>query len=306
MAKRAKKSKLKQRRGRMGYVFCLPIILGFVLIFLPCLVTSLWYSFNTVSIGLGEITTEFVGFQNYIDMISDTSYITLLAGAARGIVFDTTCIILFSFFMANILNQKFVGRGIYRMIFFLPVVVCTGVVADLEAADEAFNLASVVESTSSTGFDQLGMSAVFQATRLLNFMGLPSSMSSIVTSVTNGMYSILNMSGVQILLMLSALQSINPSVFEAAKMEGASTWECFWKITFPMLLPTVLVCIIYSVIATFTDSTYGIMDYIQTKAFSAGKMGYSCALAWAYFAIVIVVIGIVWGVISGRVTYFDE
>lgn len=300
-----KKSRLLARRGMNGYVFCLPVIIGLVFLFLPALVTSLYYSFHTVTIGLGAVETEFIGWENYTSIITDTTFITLLVGAARGIVFDTACIILFSFFMANVLNQEFVGRGFARMIFFLPVVVAMGVVADLEAADEAFNLANVVETTSTSSFEQLGMTAIFQAQRLLSIMGLPSSLSDIVASVTSGMYDILNASGVQILLMLSALQSINPSVFEAAKMEGASVWESFWKITFPMLLPTVLVCVIYSIIATFTNPNYGILEYVQTKAFSTGKMGYASALAWVYFVIVIVVIGVVAGIISRRVTYFD-
>lgn len=136
-------------------------------------------------------------------------------------------------------------------------------------------------------------------------MGLPASMVTIIQTIVSNMYDILNSSGVQILIFLSALQAINPSVFEAAKVEGATKWEEFWKITFPMLTPSLLVCVVYTIISTFTNPIYGVMDYIQDKAFSSGQMGYASALSWIYFIIIIVVLGVVAGIISKRVTYLD-
>lgn len=302
-----RKSNLIARRARSGYLFLLPVILGLVFIFLPALVNSLWYSFNNVTIGLGSIETEFVGLKNFKDaFVSDPDYVTLLISASKGIFFDTAVIILFSFFMSNVLNQKFIGRGLARMVFFMPVVLSVGIVADLEASNELYNAASIVEEGTGTAFDQLGMQAYFQAGRLLQIMGLPAAMTSIIKTISDTMHTILNASGVQILIFLSALQAINPSVFEAAKMEGASKWEEFWKITFPMLLPSVLVCVVYTVISTFTNPTYGVMDFIQQKAFRKGQMGYASALSWIYFVIVLVVLGVTTGIISKRVTYLED
>jgi len=298
---------LSTKKGRAGYFFLLPIIIGLIFIFLPALFNSLIYSFNNVTIEFNNIAKEFVGIDNYKNaFLADATFVSTLMSALKGIFLDSTVIILFSFFMSNVLNQKFLGRGLSRTIFFLPVVLAVGIVADMEDANEMYNAMSLVEeTTASGGFDQMGMATFFGVQRLLNIMGLPPSMVTIIQMIITNMYDILNSSGVQILIFLSALQAINPSVFEAAKVEGATKWEEFWKITFPMLTPSLLVCVVYTVISTFTNPIYGVMDYIQDKGFSNGQMGYASALSWIYFIIIIVVLGIVAGIISKRVTYLD-
>lgn len=296
---------LSDKKNMAGYLFVLPVILGLIFIFLPALIESLVYAFSDVKIGLYGVQKTPVGFKNFYDaFLTDSNFIPLFSGAIKGMFFDSAVIILFSFFMSNVLNQKFHGRGICRVIFFLPVVLSMGIVAEMEGASEMFNAMNGMEESSS-GFDQLGMAALFSVGRLLNFMGLPASLTNMIATVLSNMYGILNASGVQILIFLSALQSISPSVFEAAKMEGATKWEEFWKITFPMLTPSLLVCVVYTVISTFTNPTYGVMDYIQVQGFDTGQYGYASALAWIYFIVVIVVLGIVTGIISKRVTYLD-
>ena len=297
-----KKMALSTKKGMAGYFFLLPIIVGLIFIFLPALINSLIYSFNDVTIEFNNIAKEFTGIDNYTDaFLTDPTFVSTLMTALKGIFLDSTVIILFSFFMSNVLNQKFLGRGLSRTVFFLPVVL-----ADMEDANEMYNAMNLVEeTTASGGFDQMGMATFFGVGRLLNIMGLPASMVTIIQTIVSNMYDILNSSGVQILIFLSALQAINPSVFEAAKVEGATKWEEFWKITFPMLTPSLLVCVVYTIISTFTNPIYGVMDYIQDKAFSSGQMGYASALSWIYFIIIIVVLGVVAGIISKRVTYLD-
>lgn len=305
-SKKRKGSSLMAKKARAGYWFLLPIVLGLIFIFLPALFNSLIYAFNTVTIEFANLKMEFVGIQNFKDIISDSTFLETLLTALRGIFLDTTVIILFSFFMSNVLNQKFVGRGLVRTIFFLPVVLAVGIVADMEAANEMYNSMTLVEEGSvAGGFDQMGMAAMFSIATILNSMGLPAQLVTIVQSILTGMYDILNSSGVQILIFLSALQSINPSVFEAAKVEGATKWEEFWKITFPMLTPSLLVCTVYTIISTFTNPIYGIMNYIENTAFSNAKLGYASALSWLYFVIIIVVLAITTKIISKRVTYLD-
>lgn len=310
MANTSKKRKglsLTAKKGLMGYMFLLPIIVGAIFIFLPALVDSMIYSFNNVTIGTGKLEMVYVGFQNYIDaFMVDTKFGALLLTAVKGMFFDSTVIILFSFFMANVLNQKFVGRGICRVVFFLPVVLAVGIVSDMESANTMYNAMSGTGEELATGtFDQIGFQTLFSVARLLNYMGLPASMTTIIQTILSNMYNILNSTGVQILIFLSALQSINPSVFEAAKVEGATKWEEFWKITFPILTPSLLVCVVYTVISTFTNPVYGILDYIQTKGFSNAQLGFAAALSWIYFLIVLVVLGIVTAIIAKRVTYLD-
>lgn len=304
--RKRKRTDLMVKKARAGYWFLLPIILGLIFIFLPALVNSFIYSFNIVTIEFSALTKEFVGFDNFKSIVGDGEFLKILLSALKGIFLDSTVIILFSFFMSNVLNQKFIGRGLVRMVFFLPVVLAVGIVADMEAANEMYNAMGLVgEETVAGGFDQMGAAAMFSIANILNSMGLPATLVNIVQTILNGMYDILNSSGVQILIFLSALQSINPSVFEAAKVEGATKWEEFWKITFPMLTPSLLVCTVYTIISTFTNPIYGVMDYIENKAFSRSMLGYASALSWLYFVIIIVVLGVVTKIISKRVTYLD-
>lgn len=304
--KKKKGLSLMTKRSLAGYWFTLPITIGLIFIFLPAIVDSLIYSFNKVTIEFSNIAKEFVGMQNYYDaFMTDATFPEILLTAVKGIVVDSLVIIFFSFFMANVLNQKFVGRGIARTVFFLPVVLSVGIVASMEEANEMYNAMEIAGETSGSEFDQMGMSAMFSTVMMLGRLGIPATASDFILSIINNMYNIVNSSGVQILIFLSGLQSINPSVFEAAKVEGATKWEEFWKITFPILTPSLLVCVVYTIIDTFTNPIYGVMDYIQDKAFSSGQLGYAAALSWIYFLIVIVVLAIVAGTISRRVTYLD-
>jgi len=298
---------LSDKKNLAGYFFVLPVIIGLIFIFLPTLFESFIYAFHNVQIDFGKVNMEYIGLQNFYNaFMTDSEFVVLFISAIRGMFFDSAVIILFSFFMSNVLNQKFAGRGICRVIFFLPVVLSVGIVADMEDANDMFNAMNAMEESASAGaFDQIGLSTLFSVSRLLEMMGLPMTMSNIIFTVLNNMYGILNSSGVQILIFLSALQGISPSVFEAAKMEGATKWEEFWKITFPMLTPSLLVCVVYTVISTFTNPIYGILDYIETQGFNSGKLGYASALSWLYFVTVIVVLGIITAIISKRVTYLD-
>ena len=133
--------------------------------------------------------------------------------------------------------------------------------------------------------------------------GLDPSLTGAIVYAVDNTYKIVNSSGVQILIFLSALRSIDPAMFEAAKVEGATKWESFWKITFPLLTPMILVNTVYTVVASFTDPNYRVLDYIQTQAFSNNRLGYASALSWVYFAIVLVILGIVWRLISRRIHY---
>ena len=305
--KRKKKGlSLLEKRGLSGYLFTLPVIIGSIFIFLPALIDSFIYSFNDVVIEFNNIAKSPVGFKNYYDaFMTDANFRVILITAAKGIIGDSAVIILFSFFISTVLNQKFHGRGLARTIFFMPVVLSVGIVADMEEANAIYNAMDIATETAGTSFDQMGMRAMFQTVNVLTNMGLPARLSGIVISVINNMKNIVNGSGVQILILLTALQSINPSMFEAAKVEGATRWEEFWKITFPLLTPSLLVCVVYTIIDTFTNPIYGVMEYIQGLAFSNGKMGYAAALSWIYFIIVIIVLGITSKIISKRVTYLE-
>lgn len=304
--KKKKGLSLVKKRAISGYIFTLPVIIGAIFIFLPAIIDSLIYSFHNVSIEFNHIQKEFVGISNYKDaFLTDASFRVILLAAAKGIVGDSVVIILFSFFISNVLNQQFKGRGLARTVFFMPVILTVGIVAKMEDANTLYNAMGIASEQVEGGFDQMGMRAMFNTMNVLHGLGLPHQVTNIISGIIDNMKNVVDSSGVQILVFLSGLQSINQSVFEAAKVEGASKWEEFWKITFPLLTPSLLICVVYTIIDTFTNPVYGVMEYIQNLAFSGRKMGYASALSWIYFIIIIVVLGITTKILSKKVTYLE-
>ena len=310
--KRARRFGLLEKKGLSGYLFILPFIIGFFAILLPTVATSFWYAFNNVRIGFGNVETEFIWFDNFREIIFNNTAMVLemLGTLFSGVFIDVAIIVFFSFFISNVLNQKFLGRGAARMIFFLPVLLTTGIVAMM--LEQTAAMAPEMAEEASL-FDMLGWGSWFMLNDLMYTIGIPNidifgieflNPWSILRGAIGSINNIVNESGVQILIFLSALQSISPALFEAAKVEGATKWEEFWKITFPMLTPMILVAVVYSIITTFTNPRYGIMSTIQTF-FDQGDHGFASALAWLYFAVIMLILGLVWLLIARRVNYLE-
>ena len=220
---------------------------------------------------------------------------------------DTVIILSFSFFISTLLVQEFRGRALARTLFFLPVILSTGIIAaaDVTAAGFAGGAADNAGTAIGSAFGS-ELSSFFDLQELLMSLDVPRSLSETVAYAVDSTYTVVNRSGVQILIFLSALNGISPSIFEASKVEGATRWEEFWKITFPMITPMILVNFVYTIVDTFTYPGYGMLAYIQTQAFSLNRMGYASALSWIYFAIVFVLLGIVYGVLKRRIVYLDQ
>ncbi len=307
---RIKKSKnLIARKNRVGYIFVMPFIIGLVAIFVPTVFDSLVYSFSEVSINFDNVSNSFIGWKNFTQAFTvDIYYRKILLSTIRGMLLDTLIVLLFSFFIANILNQKFIGRSMARMIFFLPVILSTGIVTVAETGNIAMSIYSSSSNNVSAvagAFGSGGLSSFFDLESLISAIQISPQLTDTILYAVENTYKIVNSSGVQILIFLSALQSINPSVFEAAKVEGATKWEEFWKITFPLLTPMILVNTVFTVVDSFTNPEYKVLEYIQQQAFESNKMGYASALSWVYFLIVLVVLGIVWKLIARRVHYLE-
>ena len=303
------KGRLMERKNMVGYVFTLPFLIGLVLIFIPALYESLVYSFSKVTVGYDFIHKEPAGFIQYINAFTvDIKFAPMLLKAIQGMLLDLVVIIFFSFFIANLLNQKFLGRGFARTIFFLPVLLATGIIAAADTNNMAmsfFSSATNTGSTIATAFSG-GTSSFFDLKGLLESANISSSFTGVILYAIDNTYSIVNSSGVQILIFISALQSIPPSIFEASKVEGATKWEEFWKITFPMLTPMILVNIVYTIIDSFANPKYEVLNYIQTTAFThKDGYGYASALAWVYFVIILVVLGLICGIVVKRIQYLD-
>ncbi len=293
------------REALAGIGFALPFLIGFFGLFLPMIVKSVSYSFSNMAVeSTGYVLTPAAnnGFEHYIRALTiDPDFNRQLLQAILDMFTKVPLVIIFSFFMANLLNQKFHGRAVARSILFLPVILTSGVVLGLEASDLLLTTRSPAELTGTDFSTIMNVSGL-----LLEYTDLPASAINFLASAVNGIYSIIIASGVQILIFLAGLQSISPSLYEASSMEGATAWESFWKITFPMISPLILVNSIYTIIDSFTSETNAIMKDIKETIFGEVKYGLGSAMAWIYFICIGVILLIVGGIISKHVFYNDE
>ena len=301
MAKKRKKPIPYQRRKELyGYGFIGLWLVGAVIFFLIPLIQSLRYSFSDVKIDPGSIEMHTVGLKNYIYALNEDQYYTeYLEKTLLETLWKTPLILIFSLFIAVLLNHKFRGRTLARAVFFLPVIIATGPVFRIISGD--------MERTGNTGGQQF--STMFSTDfigdlmQFLGIYGLSDKMNSMISAVADNIFGIVWNSGIQIIIFLAALQNIHPSVREAAEVEGATAWEFFWKITFPYVSPFILANFIYTVIDSFTSPMNTVMARILDMK-SQWSFGYASAMAWIYFAIVLGVIGLVSIVIS-RVVYYE-
>ena len=208
---------------------------------------------------------------------------------------------IFSLFIALLLNQKFRGRTFARAVFFLPVLVATGPVLAVIKGDISTNGISSGEQ----------FSALFQTDlvdELLQFLGiynLNQQLTMTIQTITSDIFNLLWSAGIQILIFLAALQQIPVSAKEAASIEGATGWEFFWKITFPMISPMILANLIYTVIDTFIDSENPVMSIVLAQSRGL-RYGLSAAMAWIYFLIVAVALAIIVAIVSKFVFYEND
>ncbi len=301
---RFKAATLEKKHNRIGYVFVMPIIIGIILIFLPLLVQSFLFSINNIKIISQGFELEHVGLEHYNRAVAiDPNFRRMLIDSVTRMLIDVPVIVIFSFFMANVLNQKFRGRIVARVIFFLPVILATGIIASVESSDMLLNL-----YRGGGGLDTGVSSNIFRYNELRQILldsQFNQSVISIIIGAIDGLYNIITSSGVQMLIFLAGLQSLPSSVFEAAKVEGATGWECFWKITFPMISPLILVSIIYTIIHSFTSANNGLINHIRNVSALSNQYGLASAMSWIYFAVVAIVL-LIAGLIINKVIIYQD
>ncbi len=301
--KKRKIASLDRRKARSGWFFVLPFVVGFVCIYLPIIISSIQLSFSKITTVVGGGTDiTFVGFENYGEaLFKDASFVQTLVSGIQNLVFEIPAILIFALFMAVLLNQKMVGRAAFRAIFFIPVVLSTGLI---EAIDAANIVTSSMEGGINSGAEQSTADQIVSSIdiqKLFESMQFGSGLAEIVTDIVNNIFDIVNKSGVQMLIFLSGLQSISPAIYESCQIDGATAWETFWKITFPMISPMILVNAVYTIIDSFTSSSNVVMSYID-GAYKTGQ-ALSTAMAWFYFLVVILIVGAVAGIFSAFVFY---
>ena len=307
--KKKKIASLDRRKARSGWFFVLPFIIGFVIIYLPMVYESILLSFNKLdmsgSAGSGY-ALEFVGWANYQNaLFEDPDFVKTLVSGLGQMAFDIPAILIFSLFMAVMLNQKAAGRGAFRAIFFIPVILSTGIMESIAAADIMSDYmedsSGIDDGSGKSTADQL--ISTMDMERLFSNMKVGTGLIEYVTTAINNIYDIVNRAGVQMLIFLSGLQSISPAIYESCKIDGATAWETFWKITFPMISPMILVNAVYTIIDSFTTESNAVMSYISSVYSKQDGNVLSSAMAWIYFLIVILIVALIASIISAFVFY---
>ena len=260
-----------------GYLFVLPIILGALVLFMPNLIKTIVFSFNEINLSGDGYTLGWKGFDYYYKVLFvNADFIQYVIRSFGEMLVYVPTIIIFSLFMASVLNQKFKGRVIARAIFFLPVVLATGIVTK---TDMAYDLVATL-----TGRDLMdeGSKQLFGMSSFLYSLNFSESLTEIVVNAANGIENIINSSGMQIFILLAAFQEIPLSSYEAAAVEGCSKWETFWKITIPSVKNQIIVTAIYTVIDIFTKTDNELFNYIYDIAFAGNQYSEAMAMYVTY------------------------
>ena len=269
--------KIRTREALQGLAFVSPWLIGFLIFTLVPLVRTFWLSLNEVRVTASGIRTFFMDLKNYRDaFLTDVTFSGMLIDYALQMAVYIPVIISFSMAVALLLNLKIKGQGLFRTIFFLPVIISSGPV-----------LAELTDKGAMTfeGLTKLDFLVNLQTT-------LPPSIARLLAFAVGSFIVILWFSGVQILIYLASLQKIDRSMYEAARIDGASGWQILWKLTIPSLIPITFINIVYTIVTVSTFSTSAVIQKIQTDMYRPEKgLGYASALSWIYFLVMLAIIG---------------
>ncbi|MBR4072598.1 MAG: sugar ABC transporter permease [Clostridia bacterium] len=300
-----KTSSLIEKRSRAGYVFCLPFMIGFILLFMPSILRSIYFSFCSISASGAGMVQKFIGIDNYKKaFLVNPDYIKNIFESVGDLATNLILVLIFSFLIAVLLNQKFVGRTFSRAIFFMPVITASGVIALMQADVFMAASQSAVEEAGSDGGISVAITAFI--TEMLSGLDVANGLVSVVTSAVENIFDLTTKSGVQILIFLAGLQSIPTALYEASSVEGATGWENLWKITLPMISPMILVNAIYTVVDSMAGLDNSIIKMLYETAFKSLDYGYSAAMGWVYFLLVFILMMIVYFVVNPLVFYQND
>ena len=297
-----KRLSISGRKALTGWVFSIPFLIGFFLFFLVPVIHSGILSFHTITAGP---TMKFVGWQHYYDLFfTNAEYIPKLKESLLNLLIDFPCILLFSFFIATILNQRFHGRTVARAVFFLPVVIYSGVLAMMQSNQiQDVTMSNITAEAAGEGTGILQINQMVAG--LLGTLNLSGGLLDFVQTAVDRVQDITMASGVQILIFLAGLQTISLSLYEASTMEGATGWENFWKVTFPMISPIILVNAVYTIIDSMAGLNNPIIDKIYYESVVYGRHGPAAAMSWLYFLIISAVL-LVFIAIASRKVYYED
>ncbi len=302
MAKTVKHKNLAKGNAIAGYLFIAPFIIGFVLFLVVPLFESFYMSLCKVTSTNGAgFAYQFIGMKNYHDVFfKDADYVPNLLTELKNMALFVPAILVFSFFMAILLNQDFKGRTFVRAVYFLPVVLSSGIMLGLETNNSLLSgMADIIKKdNSATSITKTLESILLTGEKANTFF-------EYIIKLVDQVYDVAIASGIQIIIFLSGLQTISPSMYEAAKIEGCTAWESFWKITFPMISSMILVNVIYTIVDFCTKSNSDLMTLITSTLFVKFDYGLTAAMSWVYFVIIMGILGIISFIITRWVYYYD-
>ncbi|MBQ6096013.1 MAG: sugar ABC transporter permease [Lachnospiraceae bacterium] len=292
---------LQKRKAISGYIFISPFLIGFAVFMVKPLLQSLYMSFCNVEIAAGVINPVFAKIDQYKYALTiDPQFNQLLVQEFTRMLTNSLAIMVFSFFVALILNQEFKGRALVRAIFFLPVILSSGVILGLET-----NNSLMAQMQTDINEAVSGISITATVENLLRTANVGTKLFEQVFSIIDGIYDVAIASGIQIIIFLSGLQTISSSMYEAADIEGCTAWESLWKITFPMISSMFLVNWVYTIIDFCMRSDNQVIDKINRVMITDINYGLASAMSWLYFLIVMAFVGITSLLISKGVYYYE-
>jgi oligogalacturonide transport system permease protein len=269
---------MRSRNILEGYSFISIWIIGFLMFMAIPLMKSFYYSFNKLQITKEGLVPNFVGLTNFrAAFTTDVNFLPRLQETVTTMLLHVPLILIFAMFSALLLNRDMVGRTFFRGIFFLPVIIASG---------------AVLQELLEQGATRL---PIFQQASIIFTLNdfIPREILEPILKLADALTLVMWDSGVQILIFLAGLQTISPSLYEAAKCDGATKWESFWKVTFPMIIPMIFVNTLYTIVNSFTKVDNKIMQYIREIVFRKNDYGYGSAVGWIYFLLIFLIIALV-------------
>jgi ABC-type sugar transport system permease subunit len=304
------KVKTKRRgltlRGRQilaGYMFIFPWLIGIICFFLYNLIEAWRYSFSNISFEGGRAVFEWIGMENFYYIFRQhPTFMQEMFESVFQMIINVPLVIFFSLFMAILLNRAFMGRGLVRAIFFLPVIMASAAIADTIEMSFGMIFGGVNYIPEEVDVGQTGFSAG-AILMLLDGFQVPAQVSIFIAEAIANLHEIIRSAGVQILIFLAALQAIPPSMYEVAQIEGATGYEIFWKITMPMVSPLIITNVVYTVVDTYSNSE--VVETAHEMFFRESNFGASSAMSLSTALLVCLALFAVCWVISKRVFYYD-
>ena len=307
MGEKKKKSKLtlSRKRSMKGFLFIVPWLIGFLWFYLRSLIMTVQFSLSDLTVAPGGgYTLDYVGFDNFLYAFrAHGSFKQILTSSVGDMLIDVPLITFFSLMVAMLLNKKFKGRTLMRAIFFLPVILNSEAILAAMKVSASMMMgglssagAEVAESVSA------GVSVEYYVQMFSN-LGLPMGLVEYVVGAVGRISDIINASGVQIIIFIAALQSIPSSMYEVAKIEGATAYETFWKVTFPMVMPHIITVVVYTVVDSFVNSEVVTLAY--NTAFSEKNYGLSSTMSIISTVITCLILAIVVRFIQKRTFYYN-